>query len=474
MHSDADVLATQIKTWTSSVYEHYKMPPEIVHKVNDIQYIFFFKCSIKAFAHGSTYHSAKHHMKIALWVAWHHQPFSIIQDEELLNISHDLNNQCVTPLWVMVSWDVKEIFQMSQKKVAGILQTLLKDAHFLARHILANFIFVLMAGLHHRVSRAHTSMYLASHLSECLHEYGVKDKVLALIADNASNNKTMVEELNVQGVDEDDEDNVNLEEDTQDNDEGAGGGDKDEDDEIDPAVDASNVEMIEKVLKEIAEEGQLSPLTDEEVQLGQYSIAKLRNLGKKIFNSLVLKTDLKMACIEHNKPCGVQLKHFQLLSKEWDLLDKLYPLLDVFLFAMKKISENKIPLIHDVIPIFNILMTTLEKFIDDRKLCEQQPSMDFLTAPLIQDIILFEGKVFQGAQKYFKALDGTIVDGDPVDDWLNSPLIPLSWCSLPGAIPLVEIVALFKDKSKYLKGKQAEHAFGASEPKVVDVDMVVL
>lgn len=90
-------------------------------------------------------------------------------------------------------------------------------------------------------------------------------------------------EPDVQGVDEDDEDNVNLEEDTQDNDEGAGGGDKDEDDEIDPAVDASNVEMIEKVLKEIAEEGQLSPLTDEEVQLGQYSIAKVGSVDHCLY-----------------------------------------------------------------------------------------------------------------------------------------------------------------------------------------------
>jgi len=37
----------------------------------------------------------------------------------------------------------------------------------------------------------------------------------------------------------------------------------------------------------------------------------------------------------------------------------------VFLFATKRISQNQIPLIHDVIPIFDILTTTLDTFVDD-------------------------------------------------------------------------------------------------------------
>ena len=78
--------------------------------------------SIKAFAQGSTYHPAKHCMKIALWVAWHHHPFSIIQDKVLLSIFHDLNSQCRMPSWVTVSRDIKEIFKLSCAKVAAILQ----------------------------------------------------------------------------------------------------------------------------------------------------------------------------------------------------------------------------------------------------------------------------------------------------------------------------------------------------------------
>lgn len=78
--------------------------------------------SIKAFAQGSTYNPSKHRMKIALWVARRHRPFSIVQDDELLDIFNDLNSQCVTPSRVTVSWDVKEIFRMSQAKVAALLQ----------------------------------------------------------------------------------------------------------------------------------------------------------------------------------------------------------------------------------------------------------------------------------------------------------------------------------------------------------------
>jgi hypothetical protein len=85
---------------------------------------------------------------------------------------------------------------------------------------------------------------------------------------------------------------------------------------------------------------------------------------------------------EHNKPCGIHLKQFQLSSKEWDLLEQLHPLLDVcnhdfhcfiglltgikvFLLTTKRISQNKVPLICDVIPIFDILTHTLDRFVDD-------------------------------------------------------------------------------------------------------------
>lgn len=78
--------------------------------------------AIIAFAQGSTYNPATHRMKIALWVTRRHRPFSIVEDPELLDIFHDLNNKVVTPSASTVSRDVKEIFLISRHTVRQVLQ----------------------------------------------------------------------------------------------------------------------------------------------------------------------------------------------------------------------------------------------------------------------------------------------------------------------------------------------------------------
>jgi hypothetical protein len=61
-------------------------------------------------------------MKIAIWVARRHRPFAIVEDDELVDIFMDLNNKVEVPSRFTVSRDVKEIFEMSRKKVADILK----------------------------------------------------------------------------------------------------------------------------------------------------------------------------------------------------------------------------------------------------------------------------------------------------------------------------------------------------------------
>ena len=75
-----------------------------------------------SFAHGSTYTPHKHRMKIALWIARHHRPFSIVEDPELIEIFTDLNNKVITPSRYTVSRDVKEIFLISRSKVSELLK----------------------------------------------------------------------------------------------------------------------------------------------------------------------------------------------------------------------------------------------------------------------------------------------------------------------------------------------------------------
>lgn len=160
----------QMKTWTSEVYEHFKSPT-IERKGGEVRYAFVCKkydifahhlpvrshlhyrnpsvivtrvrhdkstsnlvrhadrCTpgattptslISSFAHSSTYSYPKFRMKLALWVARHHRPFAIVENDELIDIFMDLNNKVEVPSRITISRDVKEIFQISRVKVAEI------------------------------------------------------------------------------------------------------------------------------------------------------------------------------------------------------------------------------------------------------------------------------------------------------------------------------------------------------------------
>ena len=78
--------------------------------------------ALAAYASGSKYMKASHHMKIALWLSNCHHPFSIVEDTELLEIFTDLNPNCKTPKHHTISRDMKEMFFLSQKAVGTMLQ----------------------------------------------------------------------------------------------------------------------------------------------------------------------------------------------------------------------------------------------------------------------------------------------------------------------------------------------------------------
>src|SRR5882762_5503026 len=59
--------------------------------------------SITVFAQGSTYTPQKFCMKLAIWVACHHRPFAIIEDDELRDIFTDLNSKVEVPSRFTVS-----------------------------------------------------------------------------------------------------------------------------------------------------------------------------------------------------------------------------------------------------------------------------------------------------------------------------------------------------------------------------------
>ena len=78
--------------------------------------------SMAIYASSSTYMAASHRMKIALWVSKYNRPFSIVEDEDLLEIFTDLNPNCITPMRWTVSRDVNQIFALSRTQVGALLR----------------------------------------------------------------------------------------------------------------------------------------------------------------------------------------------------------------------------------------------------------------------------------------------------------------------------------------------------------------
>ncbi|KAF8587074.1 hypothetical protein K439DRAFT_1232284, partial [Ramaria rubella] len=57
-----------------------------------------------------------------------------------------------------------------------------------------------------------------------------------------------------------------------------------------------------------------------------------------------------------------------LSDEEWDILKELWPLLDHFLEVTKIMSQNTVPLVHQVIPYMDVLTTMLNKYVNDDQL----------------------------------------------------------------------------------------------------------
>ncbi|KIM78750.1 hypothetical protein PILCRDRAFT_10967 [Piloderma croceum F 1598] len=106
---------------------------------------------------------------------------------------------------------------------------------------------------------------------------------------------------------------------------------EDKDGEINMAVAESDAAIVNKVAADVTNDSAQPTLTHDEVNLSRFAMTKLS-------------------------------------KNEWDLLEKFFPLLEVFLIMMKQISQSKTPLMHEVIPIFDVINHALDKHIDDTTL----------------------------------------------------------------------------------------------------------
>jgi hypothetical protein len=97
-------------------------------------------------------------------------------------------------------------------------------------------------------------------------------------------------------------------------------------------------------------------------------ITRWNTLTEVIGRALQLREPLShlVTLEQHNKGSrGVRLNRFKLSKQKWELLGQLHPLLDRFLVATKKISKSKTPLLHEVIPVFDVLTRALDDYVDD-------------------------------------------------------------------------------------------------------------
>ncbi|KAJ3519443.1 hypothetical protein NMY22_g13198 [Coprinellus aureogranulatus] len=233
--------------WTSSVYDHFILPPAIIEETGkDVRHRFTCKkypstqvtrvyynestsnlnrhgnsCdaedtaesrALVAYVKGSSYNPARHRLRIVLWVARRSRAYSIIEDEELQDIFRDLHANCESPSRHTLSRDVIKVHGLTKEAVVEMLVTIDSSIHVAADGWTSpNTIAYIGVTIHYvekgamvtlvldfvRLTKAHTGEYLASKLAECLQDFKIDDRVLGFTGDNASNNDTLVSELEV-------------------------------------------------------------------------------------------------------------------------------------------------------------------------------------------------------------------------------------------------------------------------------------
>ncbi|GJE85026.1 hAT transposon family protein [Phanerochaete sordida] len=533
-YTDKEILVKQMASWRSSVYDHFE-PPEIIVVDGEIKYKFICKTSpstkpltrarwddstsnlvrhvnacnksskpppgqkaIDDFAQGTTYNPAKFRVKLNIWIARRHRPYNIVQDPEFLELLRMLNAKVEVPHPTTISRDIREIFTITREAVGKMLQEHPGRLHLCLDGWTSPNVISFLGITVHRVHdgkaetfildfvkliNSHTGVYLSQQLTTCLKAYGIEDKILGITADNASNNNTLVADLetSLSGINsrqtrvrcfahilnlvvkaiispfmkkkkkpsatsgDDDTDDDDLSEDDEDISSGqkkrkgsqSGGrthkkaktaktctqADDDDDlvdednellneddllraleeegldidednidfthetnddddnseDELDADADEYDAEEIDALVAEI--EAQYS-LSAAEQRFARYTVTKLvelanccikerthdlqmvraiatrwNSLAQAIGRALKLRAPLTrlLSMPKYDKKGKKGLARFKLSKKEWDLLEQLHAVLTMFLRATDRVSRSNIPLVHEVIPVIDII-----------------------------------------------------------------------------------------------------------------------
>ncbi|KIJ42622.1 hypothetical protein M422DRAFT_147370, partial [Sphaerobolus stellatus SS14] len=187
---------------TQNLKDHVSSCKAVNHKDEQV--------TMKEYTHGHQYSAGRMCYLLALWVARRHRPFKIVEDPELIEIFKMLYSKVMTPSRFMVARDVDEIFTTTKAHVKQYLIDMDGKVHvvvdgwtapqvisflgitvqFVKNGQIRSFILDFI-----RLLEGHTGEYLAEKLAECLNDYGLSNKVIALTSDNASNNRTLCQNL---------------------------------------------------------------------------------------------------------------------------------------------------------------------------------------------------------------------------------------------------------------------------------------
>ncbi|SJL16081.1 uncharacterized protein ARMOST_19597 [Armillaria ostoyae] len=194
--------------------------------------------------------------------------------------------------------------------------------------------------------------------------------------------------------------------------------DDDDDDELDKEEHAL-LEECTTSEKEAQDDADLDELLDtldnlqqleyEDGTFGRNAVMKIFKLGRRIFNNGAMQEDLSEKCKEvgiaiqkmiravvtHWLTHGTVLRHalilrpaldmlcdmpdwnknrkkaiscFKLTRLEWQFIEQLRPMLMMLSVASERISSSGVPLLHEVIPLFDLLISKFEDIIIDTDL----------------------------------------------------------------------------------------------------------
>ncbi|SJL18950.1 uncharacterized protein ARMOST_22553 [Armillaria ostoyae] len=92
--------------------------------------------------------------------------------------------------------------------------------------------------------------------------------------------------------------------------------------------------------------------------------------GTVLCHALILQPALDMLCdmSDWNKNQKKAIGHFKLTRLEWQFIEQLQPMLVMLSVASEQMSSSGVPLLHEVIPLFDLLISKFEDIIIDTDL----------------------------------------------------------------------------------------------------------